>query len=237
MHLLTYFMQHYADKQPQKMAFNFLHQDNTESVISYDQLFQNSTHIGTAILSHCKPGDRCLQIYPPGIELICAYFACLAAGVIAVPVYPPANLALVEKLKYIALDSEPALILCTQAIKNQFRYLGWFKFVDQYTHLSDWLGKRGQLLNELSEWGFEKIPVLATDKVSQTGTDPLLFQARENDIAFLQYTSGSTGAPKGVMVTHGNLAANIETMKIHSHFTPDCVGLVWFGCHPTMIWA
>ncbi|MCO6704257.1 amino acid adenylation domain-containing protein [Streptomyces sp. CHA1] len=145
-------------------------------------------------------GERALLLYPPGPEYIAAFFGCLYAGVLAVPVYPP-DLARWERslgrIRAIARDSGARLALTTEELVHDVRTLS--QDFPELRELS-WLGTGGAEDSSDSSWH----PV----------------GVRTDEPAFLQYTSGSTADPKGVVLTHANLlhntAAIADAFALHS---------------------
>ncbi|MGD0290220.1 MAG: fatty acyl-AMP ligase [Candidatus Binataceae bacterium] len=164
--------------------------------------------IGALLQSCAANGERALLLYPAGLDFIPAFFGCLYAGVIAVPL-PPPNMVLPQRtlprLRTIVNDAQPMLALTTSAI----------------------LSKLEGLFAQAPE--LERMRWLATDKVVGGGAgaewrDP---GATAATLALLQYTSGSTAAPRGVMVTHGNLIANSANIHQAFEITAESVSVTW----------
>src|SRR4051794_29751104 len=176
-----------AAERPAQVAFTFLVDGEAEGgSLTYGELDRRAAGVAAALAASVPRGERALLLYPPGLDFIAAFFGCLYAGVVAVPAYPPRpNDRSQSRLRAIAHDATPRAALTTAAI------------------LAGTVEPRG-LLAVAPELG--GLRWIATDSLSD-GAAP----AREPDpesIAFLQYTSGSTAAPKGVMVTHANLLHN-----------------------------
>ncbi|TCS39449.1 amino acid adenylation domain-containing protein [Paucimonas lemoignei] len=198
-----------AREKGDALAFRFLSYSATgieEKTITFAELDARARRIAEHLLQICRPGDRALMLYPSGLEFIEAYFGCLYAGVIAVPGYPPKRNQKLGRLKSLVQNCQARVALTdsqTQAIAEP-----QFAEVAELSSL-DWLIT-------------DKIDAVAplADKTSlpQIGTD---------DIAFLQYTSGSTGDPKGVMVSHGNLMANSRSIYTAMGHGPETVVVGW----------
>jgi amino acid adenylation domain-containing protein len=183
-----------AAERPSQVAFSFLNDgESTGESLTYGELDARAARIAAALAaSSVAPGERALLLYPPGLDFIAAFFGCLYAGVVAVPAYPPRpNDRSQSRLRAIARDATPRAALTTGAI------------------LAGAVEPRGLLAVAPELAG---VRWLATDGPEIAGAAAAaaaeLPEPDPGDIAFLQYTSGSTAAPKGVMVTHANLLHN-----------------------------
>lgn len=139
-----------------------------------------------------EAGDRAVLVYPPGADFIRALIGCLIAGVIPVPVYPPSPIRLKQELagfNRIVANCRPRAVL-TSGVYERAKTIG------SVTSLLD----RGK-----PNW--PNLPWHRTDRCSAAGSGPLRWHepTSQDEPALLQYTSGSTSAPKGVIITHGNL--------------------------------
>jgi len=198
-----------AANQPGQIAFRFLTDgENEEVLITYAELDQNARFIAARLQSVSKPGERAFLLFPPGPDFITAFFGCLYAGVIAIPVYPPHPVRPEKSFSIIyriAADAQPTLALLPGAL-----------------HASLFSGK--PVAKEWSAIRFIITDEAVNDQSAEQWSAPELSPA---DIAFLQYTSGSTSIPKGVIVRHGNLLHNLE--GIHGSFglTKESHCMVW----------
>ncbi len=200
--LLTYRAEH----EPEKIAYTFLDRGETEaSKLTYKQLGEQVKAIAASLQSLNAAGERALLLYQPGLDFIAAFFGCLYAGVIAVPAYPPRRNQKLSRLQAIIQDAEAKIVLTSTSLLQ---------------NLQTSFDKDGVDSSQL-HW-------LATDGLSQDFAQA--WQPQELDqhtLAFLQYTSGSTGNPKGVMVSHSNLLANSSVIhKLFGHRS-NSQGLIW----------
>jgi acyl-CoA synthetase (AMP-forming)/AMP-acid ligase II len=172
------------------VAFTFLADGEVEAgSLTYGELERQAGRCAAQLRREFEPGDRALLLYPQGLEFIPAFLGCLWAGVIAVPVHAPRpNDRSASRLRAIVHDAGVRAVLTTRA------FLG--------------AGPRGsrEAVPDRAEvlwWATDG--AFATDGEAGPPDFPL---PAPGDVAFLQYTSGSTSEPKGVLVTHGNLVHN-----------------------------
>src|SRR5262249_20772607 len=155
--------------------------------LTYGELDEKARAIAASLAQSVGPGERVLLLYPPGLEYIAAFFGCLYANVIAVPAYPPDPARLermLPRLLAILSDAQAAVVLTSDAL---------------LTLIEPVLPELGGV-SVLSSTGCAKADAWRAPDVGP------------ETIAFLQYTSGSTAAPKGVKLTHGNLLHNAEAI-------------------------
>jgi len=205
-----------AAERGEREAFLFLADGGQEGArLTYGELDRRARAIALALRESLQPGDRALLLYPPGLEFIAAFFGCLYAGVIAVPAYPPRLSDRSQaRLRSIALDARPGAALTTSPILAA--------------------ALNGGLLARVPELGAARW--IATDELAGTGAgdEGELPEPGPDAVAFLQYTSGSTAAPKGVMVTHANLLHNEGLIGEAFRQDEDSVVVGWLPLYHDM---
>jgi acyl-CoA synthetase (AMP-forming)/AMP-acid ligase II len=181
----------FALHSPSRTAFIYLRDGEADGTsITYEELDKAASRIARTLRAQVDAGGRALLLFPPGIEYITAFFGCLYAGVIAVPAYPPEAYrprATLPRLRAIAEDCEPSAVLATAAI----------------TAASADIRLEIPLLAQT--------PWITPDPNGGTEDDGV--NARPEGPAFIQYTSGSTGDPKGVLVSNANIVANQRVIE------------------------
>lgn len=158
-----------------------------------------------------RAGDRAVLVYPPGLDFIPALVGCLMAGVVPVPVYPPNPFKLHHDLtgfSRLVADCNARAIL-TNTEFNRARRVGSVK---------------DMMLRTRAAW--PDLPWHATDKVG-FWSPPSMHRPAPDDVAFLQYTSGSTSTPKGVRITHANIIGEIEDNARSIGVGPGTIGVSW----------
>ncbi|HYP25231.1 MAG TPA: amino acid adenylation domain-containing protein [Blastocatellia bacterium] len=197
-----------AGEQPDASAFTFLADGEKPGLsLTYSEVERRSRAIAARLQTMAAPGDRALLLYPPGLDFIPAFFGCLYAGVVAVPAYPPdpARLARsLPRLLSVSSDAGAVIALTTGPVLSMAKSLGA---------------------------GFPELARLrwvSTDDVFAGAVDGWRGPDVDGDsLAFLQYTSGSTGNPKGVMLTHANLLHNAGLVYDAVKHTPEDKYVSW----------
>lgn len=195
-------LDHRAELNPERIAYRFLADGTEESAcLTYGELQCQAQ----AIAIYLKPwqGSRALLVYESCLEFISAFFGCLYAGVIAVPVNLPRRNQKLARLLAIATDAGAELALTTSANLVDFQ-------------------KRWQEEPTLAakKW-------IATDQIATQGESFTPLTITPEHLAFLQYTSGSTGTPKGVMVSHGNILHNEQMLQYVAGHSQESVIVGW----------
>ncbi|MGP8297704.1 fatty acyl-AMP ligase [Streptomyces inhibens] len=185
----------YAERQPAATAYTFLDDDgSSQRTLTYADVHTTAQTIAGALRTRLAPGDRALLLLPEGLDFIPAFLGCLQAGVIAVPAYPPLPLQSrqrVETLRSIVGDCRPAAVIVAAPPEAVAAVQG--------------------VVPELAGAWWTSVAELAAGPADAApGPD---HRIEPDDIAFLQYTSGSTSLPKGVMVPHRALAHNEEMIR------------------------
>lgn len=160
---------------------------DVEDKITFTELCEDAKKIASALVNKGLAGRNLLLLFPSGIDYIRAFFGCLYAGAIPVPAYPPMGAKDLTRLQNIAQDCNAGAILSNHGLNPM---------------IENWTSQLGYS-DRLASFAIEAF-------LKQQAVDFQPHQAKAEDTAFLQYTSGSTGHPKGVEVSHGNLIANFQ---------------------------
>ncbi len=178
-----------AKDQPDERAYVFLSdRGEEEAAITFRELHDQAQALAGRLAERVQPGERALLVFPPGLEFLVAFFACLIARVIAVPMMMPRRNSARDSSAAILANCSPALALTSPTfaaradLKERFRHAQ-------------------------PQW-------LAVDLAPAPSTPNCFAEPEPHDTAFLQYTSGSTSDPKGVVVSHANLLANLEMIRV-----------------------
>jgi len=193
-----------AEQQGDKAIYTFLRGETAESV-SYRELNARARSLASHLIEVCSAGERALLLYPPGLDYIVALYACMYAGVIAVPAYLPRPNRPLSRLEAMLADAQPAISLTTREILHS---------------------PRSAFLRQ--ERALAQLRWLATDDVPRAE----LTESRTRHIvpdaaALLQYTSGSTALPRGVVLSQTNLLHNSEVIKQNFGTSSQSVGVIW----------
>jgi len=201
-----------AIQQPTQQAYTFLVDgQEKQSWLTFGQLDRQARAIAVLLGSIRARDERVLLLYPPGLEYISGFMGCLYGRAVAVPVPPPRFNRKMERILLIAADSEARIVLTTRAILSRIESL-WEKAPELKSFL--WLVTDDLDLRQADDW-----------------------QAPEVDgatLAFLQYTSGSTATPRGVMVSHHNLLYNERLIQTAFNQTKESLILNWLPFYHDM---
>lgn len=209
-------LQQRAEEQADQRLYSFLQDNGSQAHLSYAELFTRAqliaAHLQNSLQSEKSDNTeqpRVLLLLPPGLELIAAFFGCLLAGMIAVPLpspHPARLNAQKERVLSIASDAQPAIVLCDAATKSALEPIA-----------VEMNAAAGRILT----W-------LACDELSESvdcAWRELIISGQTT--AFLQYTSGSTSRPKGVLVSHENLLHNCGLIYRAFRHSPQSRGVIW----------
>lgn len=193
-----------AVDHPDKTLYSFLDVDGRErDHYTYLAFDERTRHLAETLRTRCglKRGDRVLLVYPPGLEVIIAFVACTRIGVIPVPVYPPTPMNFesgLSKLAFVAEDCAAKAALTTRGFYRGYRLL---------------MAKRKLSAPWRSAPGLPDLDWITTDDIRGVASPSYVDDPGE--ILFLQYTSGSTSHPKGVVVSHRNVVHNAFSTVDH----------------------
>lgn len=176
-----------AARRPDAVALTFLDGDMAGgAVFTYADLDRRARAVGAILQREVPSRSRVLLIHSPGLEFVAAFFGCLYAGMIAVPAQAPRHGRANRRIATIVTDAAPAMVLGDARPRGA----------------------------DAADTALAGLPYLATSAVDDADADAWTVPAATAaTIALLQYTSGSTSTPRGVMVTHGNLLYNSECIK------------------------
>ena len=201
---LVELLQYRSQYQSNRTAYTFLTDGENQSVsVTYQQLDSQAKVIASNLQSKQLDGHTALLIYPydGGLEFIAAFFGCLYAKVIAVPCHPSRNRHASQDLAARLASSQAKIVLTTKNILPKLK------------------SQLGTLAAPL-EW-------ITTDEYGSQAADWRKPNLTSDTVAFLQYTSGSTGVPKGVIITHGCVLHNQKILKLAFCHTEKSVGAGW----------
>jgi 8-amino-7-oxononanoate synthase len=192
-------------RQPEHTVFRFINSDGCEDgALTFATLARRARAIAAQLAEHVVPGDRVVLLIPPGLEYVAAFFGCLYAGAVAVPAYPPNPRRADPRVARMVADCGARLAVASEALMA--RLDGWLALTPELAGLT-WLDAGRLAAGDPGAWR----------PTSVTGSS----------LAMLQYTSGSTGDPRGVMLAHSNLLHNSAVIHRVSAHRPGDNGVFW----------
>ena len=205
-------LRYWTERKPDQFALADWNGEEVRERWTYSDLERRARTVAARLQEIGVRGERVLLLYPPGLDFAAGLFGCFYAGAIAVPAYPPRRNRNMERIQTISDDCAAKVALTISDVTDRMQD----GLLDEAPRLRDliWVG---------------------TNRLDQSDADRCRTETlRPSDVAVLQYTSGSTGSPKGVMLTHGNLVFN--TCLITHAFEParDGIGLSWLPTYHDM---
>lgn len=201
-----------ALEQPRSVAYTYLENGELEAEsITYAELQKKAFDVAGSLQVHAQPSDRMVLIYPSGLAFLSAFFGCMYAQMIAVPLHSPRPGRHRDRLAAVIENSDARVVLTTSELAPRLE----------------------QTLREVAHG--TSIQILATDDLIQNAPyHHSVDKIRTDDLAFLQYTSGSTSSPKGVMVSHRNLISNQEMIRKTFQGTQESTIVGWLPLYHDM---
>ncbi|CAE6867231.1 Putative fatty-acid--CoA ligase FadD21 [Paraburkholderia nemoris] len=196
----TQLLEQRAREDADQLGYRYLPNDREEFCLTYGQLAAGAHDLAAVIRRHIPPGQRVVLLYPAGLQFIQAFFACLLANVVAVPLPMPKSNDVAHRLDHVIKDCEPAAIFTETAFLEQVGAM----LPDAY-----------RAVVATTDGNFDCAKIVRSQVVA------------EPDVAVLQYTSGSTSKPKGVMLRNANLFANLRQIELAFGHTRESTGVIW----------
>ncbi len=204
-----------AATEPEHIAYTFVRDgEGDEETITYRALDGRARGVAAALASTASSEAPVMLLFEPGLDFIAAFFGCLQAGVVAVPVYPPEPrdpASGIARIRRVAADAGASIVLTTRGVERRLSAAGAS------------LASAGLVCRAVDEIA----PVSESAAGYPCGRDGV-------DVAFLQYTSGSTGTPRGVMVTHANLIAHGARVARVLALDAQAVAVSWLPVYHDM---
>lgn len=203
-----------AEQQPDDIAYRFVSDNGHDDEVTYAGLDKRARTIGcllSDIHKNDRPGRPVMLLYPPGLDYICAFFGCLYSGAIAVPAATPDPVRAdsdVSRVAAIVKDAEPNVVLTTAENRAVIPALS-----------GPAAGAGGLKIVAVEDVSAEHAPAWEPSHIDADSP------------ALLQYTSGSTSTPKGVILTHRNLISSSELMSCLFGRAAQSRGMMWLPPH------
>lgn len=186
-------------------------QDGRIQELSWNELWSRVCAIGARLQQVTQPGDRVAILAPQGLDYVAGFFAAVHAGNVAIPLFAPTLAGHGERLAAVLADGRPAAVLTTTAAAESVR-----TFIRTLP-----ANERPRMI------AVDAVPA----SLAETFTDPV---RDTDDLAYLQYTSGSTRTPAGVEITHRAVYTNAMQMILHGGLNTDVQCVSWLPLYHDM---
>ena len=180
--------------------------------MTFQELDTKARAIASTLQRQGAAGERVLVLCPSGLDFIAGFFGCIYAGAVAVPVHPPVHNRVIGRVASIVRDAQAGFVLTTAELQAELKAA-----VDDLAGGSSlrWCAADAILPAAAEEWVVPEVDANAT--------------------ALVQYTSGSTSSPKGVMVSHRNLLHNLDAIcRAWGRGDDNAIGVFWLPLHHDM---
>ncbi len=205
-HNLASFFQWRCRRNPNDLAYAFVRDTlDVEHHITFGEFERTVSSLADYLAREAPPGTRALLLYPQGLDVVYAFWACACAGLVPVPAPAPDPIRRkhsLRRLRAIIEDARVSLVLTTSGLEDVASELSIAKEASQL------------------RW-------IATDHHDDAVGSVEWPQSTDTSLAYLQYTSGSTGTPRGVMVSHGNVLAHCKALSLAGNITDSSRSLCW----------
>ena len=211
-------MRQRAERYRDKVAFDYCHYSPSgeeHSRLTYNELDAKARAIASTLQRQGAAGERVLVLCPSGLDFIAAFFGCVYAGAVAVPVHPPVRNRVFGRVASIVADAQAGFVLTTAELQTELQAA-----VDDLAGGSSLQWCALDALDAVmpaaaGEWVVPDVAASAT--------------------ALVQYTSGSTSSPKGVVLTHRNLLHNLDAIySAWGRGGDDAIAVFWLPLHHDM---
>ena len=204
-------LRYWTEQTPDNTIYCFSDGDGEEIRLSFEALDRRARAIGSHLVSLGMCGQRVLLLYPPGLDFVCGFMGCLYAGATAIPAYPPRRNRYMSRINAISEDAQAKAALTVADVADRVQGM---------------LGEAPSL--QAATWvATDQIP----DSAAEAWEPPTL---KDSSLAVLQYTSGSTGNPKGVMLSHSNMVHNCRLIVDSFEANSETVGMNWLPTYHDM---